>query len=64
MKPIEELVIGVLLFYLVDRASRLVSAVIADRRDMNDLETEKFRCSIETATLFVVFFFLWLRLKK
>lgn len=64
MKPIEELIIGVLLFYLVDRMSRLASVVIADRRNLNDLETEKFRCTVETIVLLVTFAFLWFRLKK
>ena len=64
MKRIEELVIGVLLFYLVDRLTRLVSAIIARNRNMNDLETEKFRCSVETFTMLLVFAILWIRLKR
>jgi hypothetical protein len=64
MKRFEELVIGVLLFYLVDRGTRLISSIIADQREMNTMATEKFRCTIETFTMLVLFAFLWLRLKK
>ena len=64
MKRVEELIIGVLLFYLVDRATRLISSIIARRRNMSDMETEKFRCSVELTTMLIVFAFLWLRLKQ
>jgi hypothetical protein len=64
MKRVEELIIGVLLFYLVDRATRLISSIIARRRNMSDMETEKFRCSVELTTMLIVFVFLWLRLKQ
>ena len=64
MKRIEELIIGVLLFYIVDRATRVISAVVARNRDMSDLETEKFRCTIETIAMLCVFALLWVRLKR
>ena len=64
MKPIEEVTIGFIVFFILDRSTRLASAVIADRRNLNDLETEKFRCTVETIVLLVTFAFLWLRLKK
>ena len=64
MKRIEELIIGVLLFYLVDRVSRFVSATVARNRDMSDLETEKFRCTTETIAMLSVFALLWVRLKR
>jgi len=64
MKRFEELLVGVLLFYIVDRASRLVSSVVSSRRNMSDMETEKFRCTIETTALIVLFLFLWYRLKR
>lgn len=63
MKRIEELTIGVLLFYLVDRVTRLISSIISQRRDMSDMETEKFRCTVETTVMFVIFAILWFRLK-
>lgn len=63
MKRIEELIIGVLLFYLVDRATRVISASVAHRRNMSDMETEQFRCTVETITMLVVFAILWFRLK-
>lgn len=64
MKRFEELLVGVLLFYLVDRSSRLVSSVVSSRRNMNDMETEKFRCTVETSAMIVLFLILWYRLKS
>ena len=64
MKRFEELLVGVLLFYIVDRASRLVSSVVSSRRDMSDIETEKFRCTVETTAMLILFFVLWYRLKS
>lgn len=64
MKRFEELLVGVLLFYIVDRASRLVSSIVSSQRNMSDMETEKFRCTIETTALIVLFLFLWYRLKR
>jgi hypothetical protein len=56
MKRFEEL--------LVDRASRLVSSIMARRRDMSDMETETFRTAIETFTMVAVFVILWFGLHK
>ena len=64
MKRFEELLVGVLLFYIVDRSSRLMSSVVSSRRNMSDMETEKFRCAVETFTMLVLFLFLWYRLKR
>ena len=64
MKRFEELLVGVLLFYIVDRASRLVSSVVSVRRNMSEMETEKFRCTVETFTMLAVFLILWYRLKR
>ena len=64
MKRFQELLVGVLLFFIVDRASRLVSALVSSRRDMSDIETEKFRCTIETVTMMALFIILWFGLHK
>jgi len=64
MKRFEELLVGVLLFYIVDRSSRLVSSVVSSRRNMSDMETEKFRCTVETSAMIILFLFLWYRLKS
>lgn len=64
MKQIEELLIGVVLFFIVDRGARLVSSIVSARRELSDMETEKFRCTIETLTLLTLFFILWYRLKR
>jgi hypothetical protein len=64
MKRFEELLVGVLLFFIVDRASRLVSSVASRRRNMSDMETETFRTSIETFTMVTVFVILWFGLHK
>ena len=64
MKRFEELLIGVLLFFIVDRASRLVSSLVSSQRNMSDMETEKFRCAVETFTMLALFLILWYRLKS
>jgi hypothetical protein len=64
MKRFEELLVGVLLFFIVDRASRLVSSIMARRRNMSDMETETFRTAIETFTMITVFVILWFGLHK
>ena len=64
MKRFEELLVGVLLFFIVDRASRLVSSLVSSQRNMSDMETEKFRCTVETSAMLVLFLFLWYRLKR
>lgn len=64
MKRFEELLVGVLLFYIVDRTSRLISSFVSSRRNMSDMETEKFRCTIETFTMMALFLILWFRLKR
>jgi hypothetical protein len=64
MKRFEELLVGVLLFYIVDRSSRLVSSTVSSRRNMSDIETEKFRCTVEISALLIVFLILWYRLKS
>lgn len=64
MKRFEELLVGVLLFYIVDRSSRLVSSTVSSRRNMSDIESEKFRCTIEISALLIVFLILWYRLKR
>ena len=64
MKRFEELLVGVLLFYIVDRSSRLVSSIVSSRRNMSDIETEKFRCTVETSAMLILFLILWYRLKS
>jgi len=64
MKRFEELLVGVLLFFIVDRASRLVSSLVSSQRNMSDMETEKFRCAVETFTMLALFLILWYRLKS
>jgi hypothetical protein len=53
-----------LLFFIVDRASRLVSSLVSSHRSMSDMETEKFRCAVETFTMIAVFVVLWFGLHK
>ena len=64
MKPVEELLAGVLLFFIVDRAARFASAWLAETRRMDDMKTEKIRSGIETVIMLVVFLILWYRLKR
>jgi hypothetical protein len=64
MKRFEELLVGVLLFFIVDRASRLVSSIMARRRNMSDMETETFRTAIEAITMITIFVIMWFGLHK
>jgi cytochrome c1 len=64
MKPVEELLAGVLLFFIVDRASRFISAWLVETRRMDDMKTEKIRSGIETVIMLAVFLILWYRLKR
>ena len=64
MKPVEELLAGVLLFFIVDRAARFISAWLIETRRIDDMKTEKFRSGIETVIMLVVFLILWYRLKR
>jgi hypothetical protein len=64
MKRFEELLVGVLLFFIVDRSSRLVSSIVSSQRNMSAMETEKFRCAVETSAMLILFLFLWYRLKS
>ena len=64
MKRFEELLVGVLLFFIVDRASRLVSSIASGQRNMSDMETETFRTAVETFTMLALFIILWFGLHK
>jgi hypothetical protein len=64
MKPVEELLAGVLLFFIVDRAARFASAWISETRRMDDMKTEKIRSGVETVIMLMVFVILWSRLKR
>jgi hypothetical protein len=64
MKRFEELLVGVLLFFIVDRASRLVSSLVSGQRNMSDMETETFRTAVETFTMLALFIILWFGLHK
>lgn len=64
MKRFEELLVGVLLFFIVDRASRLVSSIMASQRNTSDMETETFRTAVEAFTMITVFLILWFGLHK
>jgi hypothetical protein len=64
MKRFEELLVGVLLFFIVDRASRLVSSIMSSQRNMSDMETETFRTAVEAFTMITVFLVLWFGLHK
>jgi len=58
MKSTQEIAFGFLIFFIIDRLSRLVSALVADRRNLSDLQSEKLRCSIELGLLLAAFVLL------
>jgi len=64
MKPVEEILAGFLLFFIIDRASRFASAWLVETRRMDDMKTEKIRSGIETVIMLAVFLILWYRLKR
>ena len=53
MKTTQDIVYGFIIFFIIDRAARLISAYLSTRRDLNDIETESMRCSIELFMLLV-----------
>jgi hypothetical protein len=58
MKEAREIAFGFVIFFIIDRLSRLLSAIVADRRNLSELEMERMRCSIEISALLVAFFLL------
>ena len=58
MKNAQEIAFGFVIFFIIDRLSRLVSAVVADRRDLSELQSEKLRCSVELGLLLAAFVLL------
>lgn len=55
MKTPQDIAFGFVIFFIIDRAARFISASVADRRDLSELQTEKLRCSIELAGLIIAF---------
>jgi len=53
MKTTQEIAYGFIIFFIIDRLARLVSAQIALRGKMTEMETERLRCSIELGALLV-----------
>lgn len=53
MKSAHEIAYGFIIFFIIDRLSRFISAQWAIKRNMSELETERMRCAIELAALFV-----------
>jgi hypothetical protein len=57
MKTAQEIAYGFIIFFIIDRVARLLSAQLAMKKNMSELETERLRCTIELAALFVAFVF-------
>lgn len=55
MNKLLELLLGVIIFHIIDRAARAYSAREAERRGLNVLQAEQFRCSVELAAVSVLF---------
>ena len=53
MKTAHEIAYGFIIFFIIDRAARLISAQWAIRKNLSELETERMRCSIELVCLFI-----------
>jgi len=53
MKTTQEIAYGFIIFFIIDRLARLISAQISLRGKMTEMETERLRCSIELGALFI-----------
>ena len=53
MKSSREIAYGFIIFFLIDRLARFISAQWALKRNLSELETERMRCAIELVALFV-----------
>ena len=58
MNKLLEIILGVILFHMIVRAARLYSAREAERRGLNVLQAEEFRCSVELSAVSILFFIL------
>jgi len=55
MKTPQDIAFGFVIFFIIDRLSRLFSALVAERRNLSEIQTEKLRCSVELTGLLVAF---------
>lgn len=53
MKSSREIAYGFIIFFLIDRLARFISAQWALKHNLTELETERMRCAIELVALFV-----------
>ena len=51
MKGTREIIYGFILFFIIDRTSRLISSHFAIRRKLSELEMERMRAMIELVAL-------------
>jgi len=58
MKTPQDIAFGFVIFFIIDRLARLVSALVAERQNLSELQSEKLRCSVELAGLLVAFYVL------
>lgn len=64
MKSAHQIAYGFIIFFIIDRLSRLISAQYAISHKLNDLEMERLRCAIELVALVVAFVFFQRYLEK
>jgi hypothetical protein len=55
MKNAQEIAFGFVIFFIIDRVARLVSAYVADQKSLSELQSEKLRCSVELGLLLAAF---------
>lgn len=53
MQTARQIAYGFIIFFIIDRASRLISAQWAIKKNLSELETERMRCAIELVALFI-----------
>lgn len=58
MKNAQEIAFGFVIFFMIDRMSRLISSLFAEQRNLTDIQLERVRCSVELFALLIVFLVL------
>lgn len=53
MQTARQIAYGFIIFFIIDRASRLISAQWAIKKNLTELEMERMRCIIELVALFI-----------
>lgn len=53
MQTTRQIAYGFIIFFIIDRTSRLISAQWAIKKNLTEMETERMRTTIELVALFI-----------